>query len=493
MKYIWHTALLAVLCNCLYGAPPVSGGFMSGADSAVYVFWFHPGVYAYEQGIDGEIDELNLAPGDAVGEYAVVQKASFPFMSYIIDYSVKIHQGDIFPELPGDQFSRFDYSVYHDGIDSLPMQPADFRSQNSLCGGIPCGEQWAENRIDRCNLDGTDKWFALEWADSTPAAPQIKCAIVPNAEQRNKFGLKSGEYYSWSGIMYFPMFRYRFLTPFPIDTTVAMGWRRSEVTDNRPDSFLIRCYETIYGTLLSSYNVGIDTLCMQLPVRNADSVEVSAYYGDHPDDSSLAIRFNVEALPSIAADIEFNKCFSAPYTFNLVIRNTSPSLMEVTIGYDDHLLGGGTRELSIDGYGDSVVPFEAYLTESDSVELLITIHHKDGLGYPFLAKAMFPPQQPTDIERDDDIIVRGGLELKAHPNPCKNRVVIYSPTLVRDAKIEIYNVIGQKVSEWQLFPGHEIVWDGRDMFGQKVPSGVYLVRMIADGGNVFSRKLMLLQ
>jgi len=110
-----------------WASPPVSGGFMTGADSAVIVFWFHPEVHAYEQGIDGEFEESILSAGDVPGQYSMAQKAAFPFMSFIETYLIKIYGGDIVPSLPGDQFSPFGYSIYRNGDNGLP-EAAPIRS-----------------------------------------------------------------------------------------------------------------------------------------------------------------------------------------------------------------------------------------------------------------------------------------------------------------------------------------------------------------------------
>ena len=52
-----------------------------------------------------------------------------------------------------------------------------------------------------------------------------------------------------------------------------------------------------------------------------------------------------------------------------------------------------------------------------------------------------------------------------------------------DIRISVYNLLGQKVAvllEKQLLPGtYEVTWDARDLFGNRVPSGVYFYELLA--------------
>lgn len=103
---------------------------------------------------------------------------------------------------------------------------------------------------------------------------------------------------------------------------------------------------------------------------------------------------------------------------------------------------------------------------------------------------------PTSSEDEGQSPLVTGL-MGNFPNPFNPETTI-SFALANAAKVELvlYNIKGQKVRT--LFAGekaagvHSLVFDGRDEKGQSVSSGIYLMRMTADGKS-FSRKMTLLK
>lgn len=84
-----------------------------------------------------------------------------------------------------------------------------------------------------------------------------------------------------------------------------------------------------------------------------------------------------------------------------------------------------------------------------------------------------------------------------YPNPFNPSTTIeYSIPIDGKAKLSIYNIRGQKVNT--LFDGtaqkgiHRIVWDGRDVSGRSVASGVYLIHLESSGKSSI-RKAMLMK
>ena len=87
-----------------------------------------------------------------------------------------------------------------------------------------------------------------------------------------------------------------------------------------------------------------------------------------------------------------------------------------------------------------------------------------------------------------------------YPNPFNPSTTISFELTAKDAqdaKIEIFNLKGQKVRTFTNHqitqsPNHQIVWDGTDQNNQPVSSGIYFVRLKA-GEMEASRKIMLLK
>ena len=84
-----------------------------------------------------------------------------------------------------------------------------------------------------------------------------------------------------------------------------------------------------------------------------------------------------------------------------------------------------------------------------------------------------------------------------YPNPFNPTTTIsYQVSRQRDVRIEIYNILGQKVRTLlndRKEPGaYEAIWNGRNDSGAQVGSGVYLYRMVA-GDFVQMRKMVLMK
>ena len=97
-----------------------------------------------------------------------------------------------------------------------------------------------------------------------------------------------------------------------------------------------------------------------------------------------------------------------------------------------------------------------------------------------------PPALITSVaDRDPNIPVDFALE-QNYPNPFNPETSV-KYHLARQTKVQIgiYNSVGQLVKtlidEWQVAGDHKVVWQGVDNFGRNVASGIYYMRMTADG------------
>jgi len=105
---------------------------------------------------------------------------------------------------------------------------------------------------------------------------------------------------------------------------------------------------------------------------------------------------------------------------------------------------------------------------------------------------------PVSIE-DDTIITPISSQLyQNYPNPF-NPTTTIKFSIPEDSEIEIsvYNIKGQKVKHLirnQLSAGlHSIVWNGKDAFGKKIGSGVYLYKLNVNGKTEAVKKCLLLK
>ncbi len=88
------------------------------------------------------------------------------------------------------------------------------------------------------------------------------------------------------------------------------------------------------------------------------------------------------------------------------------------------------------------------------------------------------------------------LQLANYPNPFNpSTTICYSVPKDGEVSINIYNAKGQLVktlvNEQKNLGIHSVVWNGNDNNGNKVSSGIYFTRIIADGKTLTSKMLML--
>lgn len=116
-----------------------------------------------------------------------------------------------------------------------------------------------------------------------------------------------------------------------------------------------------------------------------------------------------------------------------------------------------------------------------------------GFWNPWVVKT-----SPVEWEEEDYGQLPKEFDLRQnYPNPFNPITVIeYALPKTSQVKIQIYNILGQKVrnlvSEPQE-PGYKtIYWDGRDDHGNEVSSGIYFYRILA-GDFVKCKKMTLLK
>ncbi len=102
----------------------------------------------------------------------------------------------------------------------------------------------------------------------------------------------------------------------------------------------------------------------------------------------------------------------------------------------------------------------------------------------------------------DDIQPTGGWEIKSpYPHPAVFPLELRFETAAHSGvQLDIYDVLGRRIRtvlDVQRPSGqHVVTWDGRDESGGRVPSGLYLVRMVAQSGSkayVQSRPIMVVR
>lgn len=120
-----------------------------------------------------------------------------------------------------------------------------------------------------------------------------------------------------------------------------------------------------------------------------------------------------------------------------------------------------------------------------------------GIDYLLYTKHLTMRSQ-TGTNIDCSTISEQTIDMTNHPNPFNPSTTIsYSlANNIQNPKIEIYNVKGQKVRNFNLentIGENSILWNGKDSSNKSVSSGVYFYQLMNDGKIVQSRKMLMLK
>ncbi|MGD8782773.1 MAG: T9SS type A sorting domain-containing protein, partial [Ignavibacteria bacterium] len=106
------------------------------------------------------------------------------------------------------------------------------------------------------------------------------------------------------------------------------------------------------------------------------------------------------------------------------------------------------------------------------------------------------PLGAPQVGAENSVLNIENMELTNYPNPFNPSTTIsFNLTAkdAKDAKVEIYNLKGQKIREFSIFNfKSSIVWDGTDQTGKPVSSGIYFAKLKA-GKTKTSCKMLLLK
>lgn len=89
--------------------------------------------------------------------------------------------------------------------------------------------------------------------------------------------------------------------------------------------------------------------------------------------------------------------------------------------------------------------------------------------------------------------------MSIQPNPCKNRVYINLETGQYEVDImdlTVYDAVGKMIKTFSIQKTYSstpsvLIWDGTDLNGKKVKSGVYFIRLLV-GNNIYTEKVILI-
>jgi len=129
----------------------------------------------------------------------------------------------------------------------------------------------------------------------------------------------------------------------------------------------------------------------------------------------------------------------------------------------------------------------------------------DGDGYPeFIASSEYyedPGEarvtiyttRVTSVEGSEQVPQADELQLRAYPNPFNTSTVISYKAQGREAKLEIFDLVGRRVRSYnlgQLSGEGQITWRGTNEAGEQVSSGIYFCRLSTESLSATKRLVL---
>ena len=143
--------------------------------------------------------------------------------------------------------------------------------------------------------------------------------------------------------------------------------------------------------------------------------------------------------------------------------------------------------------------FSFYVSQNinaQQIEIIMNLSTDYGYDYEFII-----PIEISSVNVEDITLGIDAINLQNYPNPFNPNTTIFFETtnLHENAQIDIYNLKGQKVQEFDVIlsgiegESNSITWNGTDSNNQPVSSGIYFYQLIVDGKLVAKNRCLLLK
>ena len=243
--------------------------------------------------------------------------------------------------------------------------------------------------------------------------------------------------------------------------------------------------DELYVGFLSDFDLGIGGSGVEMTAFDTEG-DFSYYYNqDH--DLYVGIRFLNQSVYS-----------------NKILYNVPGTKSALTEAAKYDYMTSGVINDGVDKFGDyfSVISSRVTVESYDSITIAVAV--VIGRSLEELSVSMNAAYSYYNISTDvadegGDPVVPSAFELaQNYPNPF-NMATNISFTLPTSGqvKLDVYNLLGQKVAilaEGEYPAGTVTInWDGKDRSGHDLASGAYFYRLVVDGNQIDSRKLMILK
>jgi len=484
---------LAVLSPIVLAEAPAGGGFMTGPDSSLYVYWFYPHLHVKTINTP-VVSGVGFYASHEAGDYAVFQSIHIPPMSLLDRVNIRIEPYDAYPAYPGDQYSPFDYMICADNGHNQPSFPALIEGENNRSDSIIDFENRVPTPVTFDNPAGAPLWFGMKWKHDTPSAPIIIAGLNTAPDCTNYYAIGNGGEYDLRLYDYAFAFDYDMLSCFAPEEGANSGVNRFDIADAMPDSFSVMIWRNGFLASDTRSFTGTDTLMYRLPDRDVDSVALAVCHGDSIAEEPLVLVFDRHRCLPIDCRI-YNQDHDVEghsYSYDIELENESEQ--DITLDIGTTIPGATWSYNSASMWPGEIRSFPIVVPDTGLIagRYFVIIQDRYHEYLPHLAFFDYPPQEPTDVTGDNSIEYRGDV-FRIYPNPSSRGVYFHSANRISAGQVTVYNILGQKVYSTSLKGSGDVYWDGRDSEKRIVPQGIYLVTYDVTKSPVEVKKVIIKQ
>jgi len=185
-----------------------------------------------------------------------------------------------------------------------------------------------------------------------------------------------------------------------------------------------------------------------------------------------------------------------PNDFRFQLSNTSGNSMSMRLYYDSSVFRIDKDSIQLPRFKTIYVNV-SFLPPTDDTSLDSQIMICcGGNSYPIVYHVAFRPDKKLEVTSESGDVLPASFEIgEPYPNPFNSstRFEILN-SIGGELEMEVYNLLGQNVySKVEKTGGRKyLIWDGHDIEGYEVPSGIYFFRFKRNG-MVLMRKAILLK
>jgi len=486
LKIIWLLCLyLFISCAGSIAALDKPFGPVIYTDNlgGIQLYWFYPGLHDSTIGNTDRIPELQLCPSAGPDRYSVFGQVAVDPPVEITEISTFIWNFDLFPELPGDQYTPVQLTLGSnltgDGTGII------YGGSVSLPNPAPSGGSRVCRAPQICHTSDYYIFAGLKWD------PAYRCApLIGGLNTQSLFPLWISDINDNQETIYECQDNYML-------GLKILGYRSDDTTLPDGLSFdIIYSNDSLFNqdAIPVSANLSRAELKYLITDPNPGWYKIrAARYSDTAYSDSIyyspRYRLPIELDPPV-----FNVFgeYNVKESYNLLIINKGSSDLNLRLSVDTSILSISADSLSLEaGQTESIriTPFlESWQDSLIISRLLIT---SPDSSYAMSYALVFNYENPTDTDYDRQIVPAEFYVSSGNPNPFNGSVSFeINSGGDDDIRLEIYNLLGRKVASQNLgsrWPA-TCTWD---MQAQRFSSGLYFFKFIRKNQNIIRRLVYL--